>query len=327
MTDQEFCCSRTKTFWHYYVLKPTKEHFDKIVSYFSEELVLIGTGKHEFFTDLDQMMKNIEQIQSGTEPVCFNVIDEWYECLTISSNVYLVYGGLWARQHELSDSEIPIDMDVRFSVLYRKHNKKWEIIHIHHSIPFAEQQHGEYYPKSLSEKAKEAMSLAKQFEKKSELDLMTELYNNESFKLYAQQQMNVTEVGNMYVFDIDYFKQVNDNHGHMAGDELLKLFSQFLKQNFSDYAIIGRMGGDEFAIFEYIPLDKEDTIQKILSMQKNFEQSAKKMLEHGTASYSVGIASMIRNHHYTYDTLYANADRALYQAKQVGRQTYYWYDE
>ncbi|MEF9839844.1 MAG: hypothetical protein RR791_02690, partial [Lachnospiraceae bacterium] len=108
MTDQEFCCKRTKMFWHYYVLKPTKEHFENVISYFSEQLILIGTGKHEFFTSLDQMKESVKQSNAEEEPVCFHVIDEWYECLQVSQDVYLVYGGLWSRQHEPIDSEITI---------------------------------------------------------------------------------------------------------------------------------------------------------------------------------------------------------------------------
>lgn len=138
-------------------------------------------------------------------------------------------------------------MDTRFSVLYRKENERFELVHIHHSIPYIEQLSGDYYPKTLSEKAQNAMKMAKLFEKKSEMDLMTEIYNNVSFKHHVIKQMKVCESGNLYLFDLDHFKVVNDTHGHIIGDELLKLFSSTLKKSFDSDTIIGRMGGDEFA--------------------------------------------------------------------------------
>lgn len=91
-------------------------------------------------------------------------------------DVFLVYGGIWVRQQEGIETETLIEMDTRFSILYRRQGKKCELIHIHHSIPYAEQQQGEYYPKTLSEKASAAMNLVELFKRKSEIDLMTEIY-------------------------------------------------------------------------------------------------------------------------------------------------------
>lgn len=326
MNNEEFLCNLTKIFWQYYILEPTKEHFEEIFSYFSEQLVLIGTGKHEFFTDVSQALNSLEKNQIEATTISFSVLDEWYECLKISPQVYLVYGGLWARQQDHIEHEVIIDMDTRFSMLYRIQNGNWELVHIHHSMPYFEQQNGEYYPKTLSEQAKEAMMMAKLYEKKSELDLMTEVYNNVSFHLYVQEQMNICDMGNMYLFDIDQFKQVNDTYGHMHGDKLLKLFTDLLKQNFNINSIIGRMGGDEFAVFEYRPLNREQTVQKLETMQYNFFNYCNKTLDHKGASFSVGIVSMTKNQ-YSFDELYSNADQALYRAKQNGRKTYHWHKE
>lgn len=56
-------------------------------------------------------------------------------------------------------------MDTRFTIIFNKVNDQFEIVHIHHSIPYVDQQYGEYYPKTLSEKTKEALNLAKMYEK------------------------------------------------------------------------------------------------------------------------------------------------------------------
>lgn len=59
MKDEEFFCNLTALFWKYYILEPTKAHFEEMSSYFSEHLVMIGTGKHEFYTDIHQILESM----------------------------------------------------------------------------------------------------------------------------------------------------------------------------------------------------------------------------------------------------------------------------
>lgn len=323
MKNEERLCNLTAMFWKYYLMEPTKEHFEEIFTYLSDQLVMIGTGKHEFYTNIEQILESLTGNLVEAERISFELLDEWYECQMISQDVYVVYGGIWVRQKERLEGETLIEMDTRFSIIYRKQNEKYEIIHLHHSIPYVEQQNGEYYPKTLRKKIEDAIILAKMFEEKSELDLMTEIYNNISFKHHVSDQLNSSDSGNMYLFDLDHFKVVNDTYGHMKGDELLKLFAGILKRNFESNAIIGRMGGDEFAVFEYEPVEKERAIEKLTRMQNEFNAAAKKILGERTASFSVGVVSMTEEKQ-QYNTIFSNADKALYRAKQLGRGTYYW---
>ncbi|MEG0277235.1 MAG: diguanylate cyclase [Coprobacillus sp.] len=324
MNDKEYYCNLTALFWRYYLLEPTQDHFEEIFSYLSEELVIIGTGRHEFYTDFNQILKNMSENQIEAISVNFQVLDEWYECLRIDQEVFLVYGGIWVRQQGQLEDKSLIEMDTRFSVIYRKKGDKSEVIHIHHSIPYAEQQQGEYYPKTLSEKAKVAMNLAEKFKRQSELDLMTEVYNNVSFKHHVIQHMRTKDNGTLYLFDLDYFKSVNDTYGHATGDLLLIEFSRLLKEVFYQNAVIGRVGGDEFAVLEYIPVEKESVIKKINQMQKAFNNAAKGILIQSSSSFSVGIVS-VTDQQRLFDNLFSNADKALYSAKKLGRKTHFWY--
>lgn len=326
MKDKDFFCNLTALFWRYYILEPTKEHFEELLSYFSDELIMIGTGKHEFYTNVIQILDSMKDNQVEAETIPFQVLDEWYECLKVSQDVFLVYGGIWVRQKGQPEDETLIEMDTRFSVLYRKQGDKCEVLHIHHSIPFVEQQPGEYYPKTLIEKAKAAMDLTELFKQRSEMDLMTKIYNNVSFKHQVMLRMETCSNGNLYLFDLDHFKSVNDTYGHATGDSLLKLFSNLLKNTFDSDAIIGRVGGDEFAVFEFAPLEKGLIIQKITQMQERFDSIAREILSRSTTGFSVGIASMTRNKQ-MYEDLFENTDNSLYQAKQLGRKTYYWHND
>lgn len=325
MKNEIFLRDLTVLLLRYYMMEPTKEHFEEMFSYFSDQLVMIGTGKHEFFTNTQEALENLKNNLAEAETIRFDVLDEWCECKMISPDVYLVYGGIWVRQQE-QENDTLIEMDTRFSIIYRKQNEKYEIVHIHHSIPYVDQQYGEYYPKTLIEKAKEAMIRAQMFEKKSELDLLTEIYNNVSFKRHVTEQMDACDRANMYLFDLDYFKTVNDTHGHAKGDELLTTFSKILKRNFDAGEMIGRMGGDEFAVFEMNPSDKACAVKKITEMQEEFKTAVQKLLPVGTTSFSVGIISG-EKHRYSYSDMFSKADQALYRAKEIGRQTFYWDDQ
>lgn len=326
MDTKQFLCGTTKKFWEYYLLAPSEEHFEKILASCSEQLIIIGTGKHEFYVSFDRIMRDLPANLDEAETISFEILDEWYECLEVGANVYLVYGGLWARQLPAAGEKALVDMDTRFSVLYRREEDGWKIIHLHHSIPYFDQQNGEYYPHSLSQKAREALELAEEFQRKSELDLMTGVYNQESFRRYTREALLSGQAGTLYVFDLDHFKEVNDTYGHITGDALLKLFSGLLKKYFAG-DIIGRIGGDEFAVYQDAPKTRPaDSVDKILRMETEYHKEAEKILGGGSIwSWSAGIGTL-RNEERTFTELFDRVDKALYRAKHSNK-VYCWSDK
>lgn len=118
-------------------------------------------------------------------------------------------------------------------------------------------------------------------------------------------------------FDLDYFKEVNDTYGHLAGDELLKSFGRCLSSVFREADCVGRMGGDEFVvILKYVPEDKlHRRIEELSELIK--EENAK--LAHGQIQFSVGIATSQENENVSIWKLYEQADRQMYEYKQSRR--------
>ena len=112
----------------------------------------------------------------------------------------------------------------------------------------------------------------------------------------------------MMVIDLDYFKSVNDNHGHMAGDEVLLSFSQHLSAAVRKKDIVARFGGDEFVLLLLdvtgIEIGKQKA-EEILRLQDN---------SYGVTK-SIGI-SLFPDMGRSYDELFRKADKALYKAKQ-----------
>lgn len=121
------------------------------------------------------------------------------------------------------------------------------------------------------------------------------------------------------LLDIDYFKNINDQFGHDAGDEVLQLIPQILRKHLRDYDIMGRYGGEEFLLI--LTDTSLVAIQSILERCRQaiedheFEYQGK--LIRFTASFGAYFNqnSQLHDAH----TLFQLADQALYQAKDLGR--------
>ena len=119
---------------------------------------------------------------------------------------------------------------------------------------------------------------------------------------------------------------MNDTYGHITGDALLKLFSGLLKKYFAG-DIIGRIGGDEFAVYQDAPKTRPaDSVDKILRMETEYHKEAEKILGGGSIwSWSAGIGTL-RNEERTFTELFDRVDKALYRAKHSNK-VYCWSDK
>ena len=101
---------------------------------------------------------------------------------------------------------------------------------------------------------------------------------------------------------MDNFKSVNDNLGHPIGDVLLKNAAQLIKSVFRHHDLVARMGGDEFCVFA-CDLISEDLMEK----------KAEELVQKGHFNFNSPTGKPI------HVTLYAMADKALYEAKRAGK--------
>lgn len=129
------------------------------------------------------------------------------------------------------------------------------------------------------------------------------------------------------VIDLDYFKRVNDNYGHLAGDTVLREVGQRLQNLLRDTDFIGRYGGEEFVvIFPETSLDDALNIAEKLRCHL----AAEPVLVEGKALYisaSLGVAALNPGHQ-GYKDIFAEADKALYFSKSSGRdRVSYLHDE
>lgn len=159
-------------------------------------------------------------------------------------------------------------------------------------------------------------------------DPLTGLPNRRLFKETLRQAISNADryernIAVMYL-DLDRFKQINDTLGHDIGDELLKLFSQRVKGCLRESDMLARLGGDEFAVFLETSCDMDITTvaeKIIVTLQKQWVIG-----EHDfTTTSSIGIAVYEKD--IDAKGLIKRADTTLYQAKQLGRNTYQIYNK
>lgn len=153
-------------------------------------------------------------------------------------------------------------------------------------------------------------------------DILTDLPNRRLFKDRLKKSIkNAKRHGNkigLMFMDIDRFKYINDKWGHDVGDELLKQFSYRVKKCLREMDILSRHGGDEFALF--LPTIKEEKeafliAKRILTeLQKPWKIGAHEF--HTTSSIGIAFYPMDG---ITVHELMKHADRALYHAKESGR--------
>lgn len=126
----------------------------------------------------------------------------------------------------------------------------------------------------------------------------------------------------LFALDLDHFKPANDKFGHAAGDEILKNVAKNLLQTTRDIDLVARIGGDEFVILVYGPESHErieQIAQRIITFISAPIPYGNDMIMIGT---SIGIAFVNNKAIDTLDALMQRADKALYQAKASGRNTF-----
>ncbi len=122
----------------------------------------------------------------------------------------------------------------------------------------------------------------------------------------------------LLIMDLDHFKSVNDNHGHPVGDRALKVFAEVCQKSVRRDDLVGRMGGEEFAIL--IPdVDRSSAVKLAENLRKRVEGSPVQV-ENKALSLTVSIGLALSSPDEPgFSDLLKRADHALYEAKNTGR--------
>lgn len=164
----------------------------------------------------------------------------------------------------------------------------------------------------------------KELDYNSKHDPLTKLYNRKMIEdfIVLEVQNNNQLNGIALLIDLDNFKKVNDERGHIEGDKVLKQIAEIINKNFKAYDIKVRLGGDEFMVYMPNPISIETLEQKIETFINNVRSDLKQYYEENKLSVSVG-AVICNKDCNTYEKMYSMADVAMYVAKKSGKDGYY----
>ena len=153
------------------------------------------------------------------------------------------------------------------------------------------------------------------------LDALTNLNNRRQFETRLKQEIAITKRQNnplcAMMIDIDFFKKVNDTYGHASGDEVLKTVASVIKAQLRESDIPARYGGEEFAVLlPYTHIDEAKIVGERL--RKAVEETTVSLDNLNiNVTISMGLAEFRQDE--SGEELFAQADKALYKAKESGR--------
>ncbi len=152
----------------------------------------------------------------------------------------------------------------------------------------------------------------------SYLDGLTNIYNRRKFEIDLNAELlrnkrNRTNIS-FIMFDIDYFKKVNDNYGHKTGDYVLETLSSIISGNIREGDCFARYGWEEFIIM-LLNSDKEESRKKAEELRKLVENHI--FGKAGQITISLGVYQL--HDADNYDIITENVDKAMYKAKEGGR--------
>jgi len=173
----------------------------------------------------------------------------------------------------------------------------------------------------------ELYALKEEFKKQANTDPLTELYNRRYFTEHAEREFYRAKrhlrIVSLISIDIDHFKDINDRYGHPAGDKVLMSVAKCLLPCIRQEDILARIGGEEFSI-----LLPETTLQSAKVVAERIRLNQSNLFIEGewqgkiTLTVSIGV-TCIKFEDDTFDDFFIRADKALYQAKALGRNQVY----
>ena len=159
-------------------------------------------------------------------------------------------------------------------------------------------------------------------ELKANTDAKTGLFNHEAAKEQINNKLSSLKNDRKYAllfFDLDNFKQANDNYGHLFGDELLEHVAATVKKNTRTSDISARIGGDEFIIFMSYSGEIEPQIERIFNAITGVYKTFPIKISMGVA-LTDGTPS-------DFDTMFEMADKAAYSVKNSGKNSFCFYSD
>lgn len=151
-----------------------------------------------------------------------------------------------------------------------------------------------------------------------DIDHLTGIFNRRGFEECVDQLLGESAHQMALILcDLDHFKKINDNFGHSVGDDVLSTFGAVLRRSARKHDLVGRVGGEEFAIL--LPNSDAQDAQKFVERLQSAIAATAFPLPEGARKVTSSMGISISNENENRRSLFKRADDALYQAKESGR--------
>lgn len=260
--------------------------------YYDRSVVILKSKLSEWYENTRKNLKFKDEIQG---------IDELYHSLTTCSSDFQLYvpESLFLNSHNR--------FLIKGSVIYNEIDNKLLVGIL---VP------SEYNINTMN---------TSYFIKDMERDVTTGVFNKSSISEYIMHKISENPDGRFFfcIMDIDDFKLINDEYGHMFGDKVLISLADILKTAIKDRGVAGRFGGDEFVmVINDVDVEELKMILKVIN--KNFQFKYNNTNTQMNFSLSIGISEYPKDGK-TYDEIFKIADKCLYIAKAKGKNRYIIY--
>lgn len=180
--------------------------------------------------------------------------------------------------------------------------------------------------KKLADKLEQKIQEITDIKSKSQQDALTGLWN----RAYTENAVNELVAdgtrGVLFMIDMDNFKAINDNYGHIEGDNTLKMFADTMRKFAKKEDVLCRIGGDEFVMFIKDPNSKSEVGNLAGDIISDLCYKIEEKKYETNSSVSIGIAQIPEDGE-DFATAYNAADKALYYVKQNGKNSYHFFSE
>lgn len=180
--------------------------------------------------------------------------------------------------------------------------------------------------RSLADRLEQKIREVSDIKSKSYRDVLTGLWNREYTENVVNSMLEGGVLGALLMIDLDNFKLINDNYGHIAGDKTLKMFADTLRTFSEDGDILCRIGGDEFVVFVKGVTSKAELGSRSADIIDDLCGKIKECGFETDTSVSIGIAKAPEDG-LEFTKLYNAADKALYHVKQNGKNSYHFFSD
>ncbi len=161
----------------------------------------------------------------------------------------------------------------------------------------------------------------------SETDPLTGILNRRSGESKIKSLIAGEKHGLYALFDADKFKSVNDNFGHDVGDKVIVAVAECLCKTFSNYDVVMRLGGDEFAVYVMSVTDRDAASALMRKLFNHIDKIVIKELGDFKINLSVGIAFFGAGRQSRFESLYREADFAMYESKKIHGNSMTFFDD